>query len=132
MALASAVFSNLLLDKVHDESLIEMDSRVVLFFELIVGDLSSTEVKLLLSLGKSKGAAELSLSGDFRFDELVNRHVEHVVLDGQVGARGVNIDCLLVVNKNDFGAELRADIGDQAFLRDTSVKRDLLNSLKDI
>ena len=116
MALASAVFSNLLLDKVHDESLIEMDSRVVFFFELIIGDLSGTEVKLLLSLRESEGAAELSLSGDFRFDELVNRHVEHVVLDGQVGARSVNIDGLLVVNKNDFGAELRADIGDQAFL----------------
>ena len=37
-----------------------------------------------------------------------------------------------MVNKNDFGAELRADIGDQAFLRDTSVERDLLDSLKDI
>ena len=37
-----------------------------------------------------------------------------------------------MVDKNDLGAELRADLGNETFLGNASIEGDLLNSVKDI
>ena len=44
-------------------------------------------------------------------DELVDRHVKHIVLDGKVRAGDVDVDALLVIDKDDLGLEPGTDAG---------------------
>lgn len=82
--LRCARFSNLLLDKLHNESLIEVDCREISFTEGIVVLGNGSEVDLLNTLGGGKGASKLGLRADLLLDQLVDGQVKHVVLDGEV------------------------------------------------
>ena len=79
-----------------------------------------------------KGASEVSFSDNLLSDELVNRHVKHVVLDGKVGAGNVNVDALLVVDKDDLGLESRTDVSGEGLFRHASVNLNQLDTVDNI
>lgn len=92
------------LEELHDHALIEVHRRVLGLVEL-VSDLSGQN-DLLLSLGGVQLGSPLGLSLDVLLDDLVDRDVQHVVLNGQVGAGSVDTQSLLVVDKDHLRLEL--------------------------
>lgn len=126
--LACAVLSNFLLNELHHQILIVQGGRVFLFLERVntLGDWS--ELNRHLALGIGERASKLSSGKHLCFDELVDREVKQVVLDSQVGASGVDLDALLVVDEDDSGAETAAHIRSHALLRARSVDAEFLDA----
>ena len=95
---------SLLLDGVEEEInhslLIEMDWGEVCFVELI-SDLSCQD-DFSSSLSGYKLLAPLGLVGYVLFDDLVRRKVDHIILDGQVGAGSVNTKSFLVIDDDNL------------------------------
>ena len=70
--LASAILGNLLLDKLHHESRVVVDSRVLTLLVWIDVLCSGAELDILDTLRVDKGPAKFCLSQDFLPDQLVN------------------------------------------------------------
>lgn len=64
------------------------------------------ENDIFFSLGGLKFCAPLGLTLDMLLDDLIDRNVEHVVLDSEVSASGVNTKSLLMVDQNNLWLEL--------------------------
>ena len=65
-------------------------------------------------------------------DELVNRHVKHIVLDGKVRAGNVDVDALLVIDKDDLGLEPGTDVSGKGLFRHSSVNLNQLDAADNI
>lgn len=91
-----------------------------------------TKLEILLALRLQKGASEVSFSDDLLSDELVDRHIKHVVLDGKVRACDVDVDALLVVDEDDLGLESGTDVGCEGLFGHTSVNLNQLDAVDNI
>lgn len=83
--------------------MVEMNWRVLSFVELISNLRGKDD--FFISPGALKFSAPLGFSLDVLLDDLVNRDVEHVVLDSKVGASGVNTESFLVIDQNNLWLE---------------------------
>ena len=127
--LIGAVLRNLLLDELHDQVLVVVYGRVLTLFIRVnvLHDWSKLHALGALRLGK--GTAKRGLRENLLSDQLVGRQVEQVVLDGQIGAGGVNVDAFLVDYKHNFGAELFVHCLEHAILGGAGVEAELLHTL---
>lgn len=66
--------------------------------------------------------AERSTVGDVLSNKLMHRDVHHVVLDGEVGARGIDSKSGVVIDEDDLGAEETLDFSDNGFIRLVSLE----------
>ena len=78
--------------------------------------LSRSKIDLLCLSSKEKLFAHWSVALNLVLNQLIDREVEHVVLDGKVGAHDIDAKSLLVVNDDDLNAELGSDLASQSLL----------------
>ena len=82
---------------------IEVSGRVLLLTELVLSLCLDEHGSGFL--GGNECLSEASVLLDVLFDQLIHRDVQHVVLDAEVGAGGVDRESLLVVDEDDSGLQ---------------------------
>lgn len=107
----------------HDEVDVEVDSRELHFIILV--DLAYSmegSGKATLRAAFEECFTHGSSVGNILSNKLMDRDVDHVELDGQVGARDVDSKSRIVVDKNNLCAEESLDVLSSRLCRFVGVK----------
>jgi len=106
--LISSLLTNGLLNKFHNEGQVIVDGGVLGLTKLIL--YIDVKFELFYLLGGQELSAHVSIFLDVLSNELVHRQVDHVVLDGKVGASCVHWKFLLVIYQDHLRGEVGAEL----------------------
>mmetsp|Transcript_44530 Transcript_44530/g.60389 ORF Transcript_44530/g.60389 Transcript_44530/m.60389 type:complete len:317 (-) Transcript_44530:355-1305(-) len=106
--LVGSLLTNGLLDELHNKEQVIVDGGVLGFTKLILH--IAVKVELFNLLGGQKFSTHISVIFNVLFNKLVNRQVDHVVLDGEVGASSVHRQFLFVINQDHLRGEVSVEL----------------------